>query len=62
MFGNGSYLPYFNHEGNQGSPFGGMNFNEEIQDNNAYNSYHVTCDLCSGYHVTYECMQAQIWG
>ena len=56
MFGNGSYLPYFNHEGNQGSPFGGMNFNEEIWDNNAYNSYHVTCDLCSGYHVTYECM------
>ena len=56
MFGNGSYLPYFNHEDNQGSPVGGM---YSSWDNNAYNSNLLICDLCGSNHSTYTCMKAQ---
>ena len=56
MFGYGSYLPSLNQEGNQGFSFEGM---YSDWDSNAYS---VTCDLCSGFHFTYECMQAQNLG
>ena len=32
---------------------------EQKRNDNAFNSNHVICDLCGGYHATYEYMQIQ---
>ena len=36
-----------------------MHVIEQNKNVNAFNSNHIICDLCGGYHATYECMQTQ---